>query len=173
MIRVDGFLPSAACGRGVGGEGGFTLLEMAIALAILSILVVMAAPVIKLQAQRQKEVELRHALREIRNALDAYKHAADGGLIAKEADASGYPPNLDVLVYGAPNAKDPKARPIRFLRRMPRDPMNADATLDAVATWARRSYASPPDAPSEGEDVFDVYSKSDAVGINGIPYRQW
>jgi len=152
---------------------GFTLLEIAIALAILSILVVMAAPVVKLQAQREKEAELRYALREIRSALDAYKRASDGGLIAKETYASGYPPSLDTLVYGAPNAKDPKARPIRFLRRIPRDPMSTDSSLEAVATWAKRSYASPPDAPSEGEDVFDVYSKSGSVGINGIPYRQW
>ena len=152
---------------------GFTLLEMAIALAILSILVVMAAPVIKLQAQRQREVELRQALREIRGALDSYKRASDAGMIARQADASGYPPNLDVLVYGVPNAKDPKGRPIRFLRRIPRDPMGMDASIDAAATWARRSYASPPDAPSEGDDVFDVYSKSERVGINGIPYTQW
>ena len=149
------------------------MLEMAIALAILSILVVMAAPVIKLQAQRQKEAELRQALREIRSALDAYKRASDGGLILKETDASGYPQNLDLLAYGVPNAKDPKARPLRFLRKVPRDPMNPDASTDAAATWAKRSYASPPDAPSEGEDVFDVYSKSDRVGINGIPYRDW
>jgi general secretion pathway protein G len=149
------------------------LLELAIALAILSILVVMAAPVIKLQAQREKETELRHALREIRSALDAYKQATDDGRIAKAVDASGYPPSLDVLVLGVPNAKDPKSRPIRFLRRIPRDPMNADPSSDAASTWAKRSYASPPDAPSEGADVFDVYSRSSGIGINGIPYQDW
>lgn len=149
------------------------MLELAIALAILSILVVMAAPVIKLQAQREKETELRHALREIRSALDAYKQATDDGRIAKAVDASGYPPSLDVLVLGVPNAKDPKSRPIRFLRRIPRDPMNADPSSDAASTWAKRSYASPPDAPSEGADVFDVYSRSSGIGINGIPYQDW
>lgn len=154
-------------------RAGFTLIEMMIALAILSVLVAMAAPVIKLQAQRQKEAQLRQALREIRSALDAYKRASDDGRIAKLADASGYPPGLDVLVTGAPNAKDPKARPLRFLRRIPRDPMNADLGLDAAATWARRCYASPPEAPAEGDDVFDVSSRSEAIGINGVPYKDW
>jgi len=152
---------------------GFTLLEMAIALAILSILVVMAAPVIKLQAQRQKEAELRQSLRDIRGALDAYKKATEDGRIPKEADASGYPPSLEALTRGITNAKDVKGRAIYFLRRIPRDPMNPDLSVDAAQTWAKRSYASPPDAPSEGADVFDVYSKSDGVGINGTAYRDW
>jgi general secretion pathway protein G len=146
---------------------------LAIALAILSILIVMAAPVIKLQAQRQKEVELRQALRDIRTALDTYKRATDEGRVPKEADASGYPPSLEVLVAGAADAKDPKGRMIHFLRRLPRDPMNPDTSIEAAATWAKRSYASPPDAPSEGADVFDVYSRSGGIGINGIPYKDW
>ena len=153
---------------------GFTLLEMAIALAILSILLVMAAPVIKLQAQRQKEAELRQALRDIRTALDSYKRASDEGRIPKQADASGYPPSVDALVGGVLDAKDPKQqRMLYFLRRIPRDPMSADMTSDAASTWAKRSYASPPDAPAEGADVFDVYSKSGGIGINGIAYKDW
>jgi general secretion pathway protein G len=151
---------------------GFTLIEIVIALAILSILVAMAAPVIKLQAQRTKEAELRHALREIRGALDAYKRASDGGRIEKRADASGYPPDLEAL-EGVKDAKDPKSRLIRFLRRIPRDPMNPDPTLMPAQTWALRSYASPPDAPSPGEDVYDVVSQSSGVGLNGIPYKDW
>jgi general secretion pathway protein G len=151
---------------------GFTLIELVIGLAILSILVVMAAPVIKLQAQRVKEAELRHALREIRGALDDYKRASDAGRIEKKADASGYPPDLEAL-QGVKDAKDPKSRSIRFLRRIPRDPMNNDATLTAAQTWATRSYASPPEAPEPGDDVYDVMSQSPGVGINGIPYKDW
>jgi len=171
--REGAFLSSPAARNGAGREGGFTLLEMAIALAILSVLVVMATPVIKLQAQREKEAEFRHALRDIRGALDAYKRATEDGRIAKPAEASGYPPNLEVLVFGVAKAKDPKGRPLRFLRRIPRDPFSADSSIDPAATWAKRSYASPPEAPTEGADVFDVYSKSEGVGINGIAYRDW
>jgi general secretion pathway protein G len=151
---------------------GFTLIELVIALAVLSILIVMAAPVIKLQVQRTKEAELRHALREIRGALDAYKRAYDAGRIEKKIDASGYPPDLETLL-AVKDAKDLKSRPIHFLRRIPRDPMSSDSTLTAAQTWDTRSYASPPDAPSPGEDVFDVTSQSTAVGINGIPYKDW
>jgi general secretion pathway protein G len=159
-------------GRAI-GRRGFTLLELAIALAILSVLVVMAAPVLKLQTQRQKEAELRQALRDIRGALDAYKQATDDQRIPKTIDASGYPPTLEVLVEGVIDAKNANGRKIYFLRRIPRDPMNPDLSVEPAKTWARRSYASPPDAPAEGEDVFDVYSRAPGVGINGIPYRNW
>ncbi|MBV8209856.1 MAG: type II secretion system protein [Burkholderiaceae bacterium] len=151
---------------------GFTLIEIVIALAILSILVAMAAPVIKLQVQRAKEAELRHALREIRTALDAYKHASDTGRIEKKADASGYPPDLETL-EGVKDIKDPKSRSIRLLRRIPRDPMNPDSALAPAQTWTLRSYASPPEAPAPGEDVFDVASQSPGVGLNGVPYKDW
>jgi len=155
-------------------DRGFTLLELTIALAILSVLVLMATPVIQLQAQRQREAELRSSLRELRQAIDAYKQAgAEGRLGPLTAGASGYPPRLEVLVEGAVDAKDPKGKRIYFLRRIPRDPMNPDAMLAAAATWGKRSYASPPDAPAEGEDVYDVYSLSDRVGIDGRPYREW
>jgi general secretion pathway protein G len=151
----------------------FTLIELVIALAILSVLVVMAAPVVRLQAQRAREVELRRDLREIRRAIDAYKRAVDEGHIVRKADASGYPPDLDTLVQGVSDTKNPKARPLRFLRRIPRDPMNDDMTLTAGQTWSTRNYASPPDAPEPGEDVYDVASQSDNVGLNGVPYRDW
>ena len=152
---------------------GFTLLEIAIALAVLSVLVTMAVPVLSLQAQRQREADLRTALRDIRAALDAYKRAADEGRIARAADASGYPPTLEALVAGVPDLRHPNKRPIHFLRRLPRDPMATDTALPAAATWGLRSYASPPEAPRAGDDVFDVHSMSDRVGINGVPYRQW
>jgi general secretion pathway protein G len=154
-------------------RSGFTLIELVIALAILSVLVVMAAPVMKLQAQRQKEAELRLALRDIRGALDAYKRATDEQRVPKASDASGFPRSLESLTRGITDAKDPNGHLIYFLRRVPRDPMNPDLSLDPAATWVKRSYASPPDAPAEGEDVFDVYSKSADVGINGVPYRDW
>jgi len=151
----------------------FTLIEIVIALAILSVLVFMAMPVVHLEVQRQKETQLREALREIRNAIDAYKKATEDGRIARQAEASGYPPRLEDLVEGVVNARDPKGRPIYFLRRLPRDPMAPDSPLPASETWGRRSYDSPPDAPAEGADVFDVYSLAEGVGINGIEYRQW
>ncbi len=152
---------------------GFTLLELVIAIAILSILVVMAVPVVRLEIQRQKEAELRQDLRALRNAIDAYKRAGDEGRIVRRADASGYPPRLDELLRGVADAKDPKAQAIYFLRRIPRDPFNENPDLAAADTWGKRSYASPPDAPAEGDDVFDVYSLADGTGINGVPYREW
>lgn len=172
--------PLAVALQGVVGAGaasahdrGFTLLELVIAIAILSVLVVMAAPVVQLDLQRQKETELREDLRAIRNAIDAYKHATDEGRIPRKADASGYPPRLEDLVRGVPDAKDLKARPIYFLRRIPRDPFNQDASLDPADTWGKRSYQSPPDEPAEGDDVFDVFSLAPGTGINSVPYREW
>jgi general secretion pathway protein G len=153
--------------------GGFTLLELVIAIAILSILVVMAVPVVQLEIQRQKEAELRQALRELRNGIDAYKRATDEGRIPRKADATGYPPRLEDLAGGVVDAKDVKGRTMYFLRRIPRDPFNPDPTVDPAQTWGKRSYASPPDAPSEGDDVFDVYSLAPGSGINGVPYSQW
>lgn len=152
---------------------GFTLLELVIALAILSVLVTMATPVVQLQIQRQKESELRAALRDIRNAIDAYKRAGDSGRIAKAADASGYPARLEVLANGVPDARDIKARPLFFLRRIPRDPLATDASLSAAQTWGQRSSRSPPSEPAAGDDVFDVYSLSSKKAINGTLYREW
>lgn len=152
---------------------GFTLLELVIALAILSIIVMMATPVVQLQLQRQKEAELRAALRDMRRAIDAYKRAADEGRIEKAADSSGYPPRLEALVEGVKDMRDGKGGTMYFLRRIPRDPMASDAELAAADTWSKRSYASPPDAPAAGDDLFDVASMSDRKGINGTPYREW
>lgn len=154
-------------------SAGFTLLELVIAIAIISILVVMAVPVVRIEIQRQKESELREDLRVLRHAIDAYKRASDEGRIPRAVDASGYPPRLEVLLQGVADAKDPKSRTIYLLRRIPRDPFNDDPALTPIETWGKRSYASPPDAPQEGDDVFDVYSLSDGVGIDGVPYRDW
>ncbi len=151
---------------------GFTLIELVITVAIVGVLALLATPLLEVTAQRHKEAELRLALRQIRGAIDAYHQAAREKRIEVPADASGYPPNLDVLAEGVPDITKPDRRKIYFLRRLPRDPMHPDGTLPAAETWGLRSYASPPDAPSAGEDVFDVYSLSDKVGLNGVPYRE-
>ncbi|MEW6590731.1 MAG: type II secretion system protein [Pseudomonadota bacterium] len=151
---------------------GFTLIELVITVAIVGVLALLATPLFEVTAQRHKEAELRLALRQIRGAIDAYHQAAREKRIEVPADASGYPPNLDVLAEGVPDITKPDRRKIYFLRRLPRDPMHPDGTLPAAETWGLRSYASPPDAPSAGEDVFDVYSLSDKVGLNGVPYRE-
>lgn len=145
---------------------GFTLIELLITVAILALLASVALPLAEVTVQRGKEQELRRALREIREALDAYKRAADDGAIDKPVDKTGYPPSLAALVEGAVDKRDPKGARIYFLRRVPGDPLTHEP-------WALRSYASPPDAPSSGDDVFDVHSKSDLGGLNGVPYREW
>lgn len=145
---------------------------MIITVAIVAILASAVLPLSQIAVQRAKENELRTALREIRSALDAYKRATDEGRIEKKADASGFPPTLNALVEGAEDVKRPNKRKIYFLRRLPRDPFAPD-DLDVEDTWAKRSYESPPDAPREGKDVFDVFSKTEAVGLNGVPYREW
>lgn len=153
---------------------GFTLIELIVTVAIMGILVSAALPLAELAAKRTKERELRQSLRQIRTALDEYKRAVDEGRVARKADESGYPPSLEVLVEGVPDAKDPaKKRLIYFLRRVPRDPLADDAALAPARTWGLRSYESPPDAPREGRDVFDVHSLAPGVGLNGVPYREW
>lgn len=152
--------------------GGFTLVELIITVAIIGILASVTLPLAQLTVQRHKEQELRRALREIRTAIDAYKRASDDGRITRRIDDSGYPRNLKQLVDGVEDAKRIDRGKIYFLRRMPRDPFAA-ATLDPVATWGKRSYASAPESPSEGVDVYDVYSLTPGTGLNGQPYRSW
>jgi general secretion pathway protein G len=145
---------------------GFTLVELLITVAILGLLASVALPLAEVSVQRSKEQELRRALREIREAIDAYKRAADEGVIEKPADRSGYPPTIAALVEGAVDKRDPKGARVFFLRRVPADPVSGEP-------WGLRSYASPADAPQSGQDVFDVYSKSTQAGLNGVPYREW
>ena len=152
---------------------GFTLLELVITVAIVGILALVVVPLGELNAKRAKEHELRSALREIRTAIDAYQRATRDGNVQRRADGSGYPPTLEDLVNGVSDAKSPEQTKIYFLRRLPRDPFNTDPDVPAAATWGKRSYASPPDNPQEGDDVFDVYSRTDNVGLNGIAYRNW
>lgn len=152
---------------------GFTLIELVVTVAIVGVLALAAAPFLETTVRRQQESELRAALREIRGAIDAYRRAVDDGRIAKRADESGYPTRLEDLYQGVDNRQDPGKGKLYFLRRLPRDPFNRDSGLSVAQTWGKRSYASPPDTPREGADVFDVYSLSDAVGSNGVPYREW
>lgn len=154
-------------------SSGFSLVELMITLAILALLASVAVPFAQLAQQRHKEGELREALRQIRTALDAYRQAVKEGRIEAAADASGYPPDLDALWQGVADKTKPDASKLYFLRRLPRDPFFPDASVPAAETWGLRSYASPPDAPEPGRDVFDVYSLSTATGLNGLPYREW
>ncbi len=153
--------------------GGFTLVEMMVTVAIIALLSTMALPMAELAVQRGKEQDLRRALREIRTALDTYRQAVDDGRIVSSAEKSGYPPSLDALVEGVPDASAAGGGRIYFLRRIPRDPMSPDPSLADAETWGKRSYASSREAPEEGNDVFDVYSLSEGTGLNGIAYREW
>lgn len=152
---------------------GFTLIELVITVAILALLASVALPMAEVAVQRSKEQDLHSALREIREAIDAYKQASDEGHILKKVDESGYPPSLDILAQGVSDAMSPLERKIYFIRRLPRDPFAIDTTLTAAETWGKRSYASSADEPQEGNDVYDVFTLSNGVGLNGIAYREW
>jgi general secretion pathway protein G len=157
---------------------GFSFIELIITLAIVAILASVAMPLASITMQRSKENELRHNLRVIREAIDSYKKASDEGRVKKDIDETGYPPNLEVLVEGVEDLKDPDKKKIKFLRRIPPDPMATREEPDPfdfeqTHDWGLRSYESSADNPKEGEDVFDVYSRSQQQGINGIPYAKW
>ena len=151
---------------------GFTLVEMLVVLAMLGVLASAARPLLELSAQRGREHELRQSLRQLRDAIDAYRDAAETGVVAKGIEDSGYPPTLLALVNGVPDATSPNGRKLYFLRRLPRDPF-ADPTLPAEQTWGLRAYDSPPDQRQSGRDVFDVYSRSEKRALDGSGMKDW
>jgi general secretion pathway protein G len=152
---------------------GYSLIELLATLAILGLLITLLLPVAETLRQRVREQELRLALREIRTAIDAYKRAYDEGRIVAKVGSSGYPPNLEVLVQGVEDARDPRKSTIYFLRRIPRDPFSAELSQSDADTWGKRSYASSADDPKEGEDIYDIFSRSRLTGLNGIEHAKW
>lgn len=152
---------------------GFTFIELLMTLAIMGVLAMVTVPMAQVAVQRNREHDLRLALAEIRQGLDAYKRAAEAGRIEVKVGESGYPKRLSALVEGVPDQRSPTRQPLYFLRALPRDPLHPDPGTPADQTWALRSYASPPDAPAEGDDVFDVRSRSELTGLNGVPYKKW
>lgn len=152
---------------------GFTLIEMLVTLSLVGLLAMVSMPLYEVTSVRLRETELRDGLRRLRDAIDAYKAAADRNMIQREAGDSGYPPDLDVLVHGVEDLSDARHGKLVFLRQMPRDPFATDPTLPAARTWALRSYGDPPGQSSSGPDVYDVASRSERRGLNGIPYKDW
>ena len=155
---------------------GFTLIELIVTVTIVAILASVAMPMLQMSVQRSKENELRANLRHIREAIDTYKKAADEGRIKKNIEETGYPPNLEILVNGVVDEKDINKNKLKFLRKIPLDPMTSAAdknTDDLPNNWGLRSYASDANKPEQGADVFDVYSLSQQIGINGIAYAKW
>ena len=145
-------------------ESGLTLIELIIVVAMVSILATAALPMVKLEVKRTKERQLRADLWEMRHAIDAYKDAADKGGIQTKADSNNYPPDLETLVNGV-TIQD---KQVRFLREIPVDPMTKSTD------WGLRSNQDEPDAESfGGQNVFDVYSKSDGTGLDGTKYNTW
>ena len=154
-------------------DRGFTLIELVITVAIIGLLASAALPLASMAIRREKESDLRTALQQIRTAIDLYKLAGSQGRVEIAVDKSGYPANLQLLYQGVEDKSSPNKVMIYFLRRLPRDPMYPDATAAAADTWGLRSYASPPEDPQAGDDVFDVYSLAPGKGLNGVPYRDW
>ncbi|MGO5000043.1 type II secretion system protein [Oceanisphaera sp. W20_SRM_FM3] len=154
------------------GERGFSLIEMVITMALVALIASMALPMTETVIRRGHEQELRTALYQLRDAIDAYKMAATAGYIQTAANESGYPPSLQILVEGVRDVRDVKGGKIYFLRRIPRDPF-ADQQRAAIEHWGLRAYDSPAEDPRSGEDVFDVYSLARGQGLNGVPYQAW
>lgn len=148
-------------------ERGFTLAELVMVAAVLVILAGVTLPVAKFTARRTKEMELRAALRQMRNAVDEYKRYSDMGLIPVDLGTEGYPAELEILVEGVEIVGQVDKK-LKLLRRIPLDPMTGERE------WGMRSYQDDFDSTSwGGENVYDLYSLSEGVGLNGVPYREW
>jgi len=165
-------------------QKGFTLIEMIVTFTILAILAAVAIPLAKTAVKREKEIELRRNVRTIRDAIDAYKKLADENRIEFEDKTEGYPPDLETLVEGvevsggaqaggtqrgrSQQTRNEDTKIIKFLRRIPKDPMTN--TYD----WGLRSYQDDPDSENwGGENVYDIYTKSLGIGLDGTKYKEW
>jgi general secretion pathway protein G len=153
-------------------EAGFTFVELLVVTALVAILASAIMPLARVATQREHEIELRRSLREIRTAIDHYKDAADAGQIPPTSirtGSEGYPPDLETLVVGVESAGDANSsHKLKFLRRIPIDPMTGSAE------WGLRAYEDKPDSKSwGGQDVYDVYSKSEGTGLDGTKYIDW
>ena len=150
---------------------GFSFIELLVVTTIILVLAGAVMPLARITIQRQREIELRRTLRELRTAIDRYKDAVDQGQIGgtdNQLGSEGYPPDLETLVEGVTAAGDASARKLKFLRRVPVDPMTRSAE------WGLRSYQDAPDARSwGGKNVFDVYSRSEGTALDGTKYRDW
>jgi general secretion pathway protein G len=153
------------------GERGYTFIELVIVTTILLVLASAVMPLAQVTSQRAKEADLRRALREMRTAIDRFKDAVDQGVIPTtelRPGSEGYPPDLDTLVEGVSVANDATGRQLKFLRRVPIDPMTNSTE------WGLRAYQDSPDTSSwGGQNVFDVYTKSEGTGLDGTKYRDW
>jgi general secretion pathway protein G len=151
-------------------QRGYTFIELLVVTTILLILASAVMPLAQVTSQRQREAELRRSLREMRTAIDKFKDAADQGLIATtdvDAASEGYPPSLQILVDGVSVVNDASGRKLKFLRRIPVDPMTGD-------DWGLRSYQDDPDSSSwGGRNVYDVYTTSRGTALDGTTYRDW
>ncbi|NUT60849.1 type II secretion system protein [Herbaspirillum sp. C9C3] len=154
-------------------QRGFTIVELLVTVMLVSILASVAFPLMGLVNQRNKEAELRRSLMEIRRGLDLYKKAVEDGHVFAAAGQSGYPPTLESLQEGVADIKSASGGKMYFLRKIPRDPFFPDPSVPASDSWGKRSYASSPDDPKSGADVFDIFSRSEGTGLNGIRYREW
>jgi general secretion pathway protein G len=157
--------------RGRRAADGFTFVELLVVAALVSVLASAVLPLARVTVQRQRELELRRTLREMRTAIDHYKDAADSGMIAGtelKLGNEGYPTDLEVLVEGIPASGDASGRKLKFLRRIPRDPMTGEAE------WGKRSYQDKSDSRSwGGQNVYDVYSLAEGTALDGSQYRDW
>jgi len=169
-------LRSAVCGlqRGVARQRpacGYTFVELLVVTALIAILASAIMPLARVTVQRQKEIELRRDLRELRTAIDHYKDAADQGMLNAlelKVDNQGYPPDLETLVKGVPAAGDASGKKLKFLRHIPIDPMTG------TTEWGQRSYQDRPDASTwGGQNVYDVFTTNEGVGLDGTKYRDW
>lgn len=152
-------------------SSGFSFIELVVATAIMMVLASAAMPLARVSIKRQKEAEVHRSLREMRTAIDAYHDAVTSNIIGGinvSTTSEGYPPDLETLVNGVVRANDPSGKKIKFLRRIPIDPMTGSAE------WGLRAYADKPDSTAwGGANVFDVYSKSPDKGLDGTKYKDW